>query len=294
MAEGVAVGGQAGVVPAAYDRGRGSFTEPERVPWSELGGEFIETWGHDDTGKLRAEHLEVMGQSGSGKSYAIATVLQQRARRWDSAEIAVLTKTADDSIPLLGWPVVDDFRDLRKYRQVTFWPQTRLQGEEKEKFHEARVYELLSRLWRPEANVVLYFDEVRYIESLSKRLRKQVRMYWREGRSHGISIIAGAQRPLEMVRDQHSESRWKFVFPPADEGDMDRFAEMLGLKRDWAPVLRSLDQTEHEFVVRNSFTKDAYITWIDEELKPDPAQADQKPDGTPPGATYGPQRKTAA
>lgn len=266
-----------------------TFARPEEVPWSELGPAFIDTYGHDENGKLRAEHAEVMGQSGGGKSYAIATILQQRAKRWQSAELAVLTKNNDDSIPLLGWPQIGSYRELRerKYEQAVFWPRTGAQGEEREKFHEAALYGLLSELWPApgETNpVVLYFDEVRYIEGLSRRLRKQVRMYWREGRSHGISIIAGAQRPLEMVRDQHSESRWKLVFPPADAGDMDRFAEMLGSRRDWAPVLDSLDQTQHQFILRNSFTKDAYVTWIDEELRPLPSQAEQKPQGSAPYA----------
>jgi hypothetical protein len=244
---------------------------PQQVPWSVLGPDFIESWGHDEAGKPRHEHAEVTGQSGGGKSYAVGTVLQQRAVRWDTAELAVLTKQSDDSIPLLGWPQVSDFKELADYRQAVFWPQTTAQGEAREAYHEKRVYDLLSRLWPApgeQANVVLYFDEVRYLESLSKRLRKMIRMYWREGRSHGISIMAGAQRPIEMVRDQHSESRWKLVFPPADMGDMDRFAEMLGRRADWQPVLESLDQTMHQFVLRNSFTKDAYITWIDQELKP--------------------------
>lgn len=266
----------------------------DRVPWSELGQDFLKVWGRGDRGGYQAEHVEATGQTGSGKSYAIATMLQQRAARYNTAELGIITKQADDSIPLLGWPVVDNFEELRKYRQALFWPQTSLQGHAREVYHEQAIYDLLTQLWRPEANMVLYFDEVRYIEQLpgparqGRRLRKQVRMYWREGRSHGISIIAGAQRPVEMVRDQHSESRWKIVFPPADEGDMDRFAELLGRPRDWAPVLDSLDQTRHEFVLRNSFTKDAYITWIDQELRPLPSQAEQAGDDhTPPGASYG-------
>lgn len=253
------------------------FVWPQEIPWSELGPDFIETYGHDENGKLRSEHLEVTGQNGSGKSYAIATILQQRAQRWGSAELAVMTKRTDDSIPLLGWPIVETFRDLQeqKFRQAVFWPQTSAQGEEREAFHEAEIYGLLSSLWPQPgqvSNVVVYLDEVRYVESLSRRLKKQVRMYWREGRSHGISIIAGAQRPVEMVRDQHSESRWKIVFPPADTGDMQRFAEMLGRWKDWQPVLESLDQPLHQFVLRNSFTKDAYITWIDSDLRPLPSQ----------------------
>lgn len=274
-----------------------TFAWPEEVPWSELGPEFIDAYGHDDDGKLQAEHMEVMGQSGGGKSYAIATILQQRAERWGTGEIGLITKNTDDSLPLLGWPVASSWEDITRYRWSLFWPQTRAVGEERERYHEAKIYELLSKLWPPpgqQANVVLYLDECRYIEALSRRLRKLVRQYWREGRSHGISLIAGAQRPLEMVRDQHSESRWKLVFPPADEADMQRFAEMLGPWRDWAPVLRGLDQKAHQFVLRNTFTKDTYITWIDEELRPVPEQAQQQPDNAPKGAHYGKRQRGAA
>ena len=267
------------------------FVWPEEVPWSRLGDDFIEAWGHDENGDLRAEHFEVTGQSGSGKSYAVATMLQQRAQRWDTAELAVLTKEADDSIPLLGWPVVTTYDELRHYRQAVYWPQTGAQGADREAYHEENLYRLLTRIWQPDANLVIYFDEVRYIESLSRRLKKQVRMFWREGRSHGISIMAGAQRPVEMVRDQHSESRWKAVFPPADEADMERFAQLLGRWQDWAPVLESLDQTQHQFVLRNSFTKDAYITWIDRELRPLPSQQNQRDQSVPPHVTGGAARQ---
>ena len=265
------------------------FLRPPEVPWSQLGPDFIDAYGHDDRGQLRAEHFEIEGQSGSGKSYAAATVMQQRAKRWGTATIALVTKNTEDSLPLLGWPVVGSWEDVIRYRWSIYWPQTPLLGEERERFHEERIYELLSQLWPPpgeQANVLLYMDEIRYIEGLPgptarqrTRLKKLVRQYWREGRSHGISIIAGAQRPLEMVRDMHSEARWRAVFCPADEADMERFAELLGPPRDWEPVLRSLDQTLHQFVLRNSYTKDAYITWIDEQLRPLPSQAEQEPRG---------------
>lgn len=249
---------------------RPGFTPPERVPWSELGEDFIETWGRDD-GKPRAEHVEAEGQNGSGKSYLIATMMQQRAARFDTGMIGLVTKQTDDSMPLLGWPQITSLNEVKKYRQMLFWPQTSLKGEDKEKYHEKVIFELLDGLW-PEpgkqANMVLYFDEVRYVEALSRRLKKLVRMYWREGRSHGISIIAGAQRPLEMVRDMHSEAKWRAVFQPSDEADYERFAQLLGPPKLWEPVLRGLDNDAHEFVLRNSSTKDAYITWVDQQLRP--------------------------
>ena len=284
MPEGVAVGGQATTRVVDNPRGTPGFEWPQELPWSEIGDDFIEAWGHDDKGQMAAEHMEVAGQSGSGKSYLIGTLLQQRAQRWGTAEIGIVTKSTDDSLPLLGWPEVASFSELRDYRQCLFWPQTTAQDEAREKHHEERVYELLSKLWpQPgeRADVVVYMDEVRYLEKLSRRLRAKVRMYWREGRSHGISLIAGAQRPVEMVRDQHSEARWKAVFPPADEADMERFAQLLGRHQDWEPVLRSLDQEMHQFVLRNTFTKEVFITWIDRDLKPVPSQADQKNKAVP-------------
>ena len=275
MPEGLAVPQQQQQQMQQQDAG---FRWPEELPWSELGPPFIDAYGHDEKGKLRAEHMEVEGQSGSGKSYSVGTIMQQRAQRWDTGTIGLITKQTDDSLPLLGWPVVTTIDELRKYRQALFWPQTTLKGEEREQYHEQVIYELLSGLWPDPgevANLLMYFDEVRYLESLSRRLKKMVRMWWREGRSHGISLIAGAQRPLEMVRDMHSEARWKLVFEPADEADMERFAQLLGPPKDWEPVLRSLDNDRHQFVLRNTATKDTYITWMDEALR---ALASQSPE----------------
>ena len=272
---------------------------PEEIPWSVLGPDFLEAWGHDEQGKLRAEHWEIEGQSGSGKSYLAATAMQQRAARWGTATLAILTKNTDDSIPLLGWPQVTSYAELRRERYLwaTVWPVTSEVGEGREKHHEQVIYDLMANLWpKPGevANVVIYMDEIRYIESLSRRLKKLVRQYWREGRSHGISLIAGAQRPLEMVRDMHSEARWKAVFAPADEADMERFAELLGPPREWEPVLRSLDQTVHQFVLKNTFTQDVYITWIDEELRPLPSQSAQSQRKDNSSSPHVPSKRKAA
>lgn len=277
MAEGIL----AGLRPAGRQRDDPrAFRWPEEVPWSLLGEDYVRSWGRDGRGRMRAEHKEITGQSGSGKSYLLATALQLRARLYDSAEIAIVTKQDDDSIPLLGWPETSDFGELRRYRQAVFWPRTDLKGEDRERYHEGMLYDLLSRLWVKDANTVIAFDEIGYVESLSSRLKKFIRMMWREARGNGISIVAMKQRPIGVVRDQHSESRWKAVFPPADMGDMERFAELLGRVRDWAPVLESLDQEAHQFVLRNSFTKEAYISWIDVPLRALPSQQRQEPRAT--------------
>lgn len=268
----------AGPRPDGYRRAVG-FSPPERVPWSELGPEFVSIWGRPD-GKHQPEHVEITGQTGSGKTYLLASLLQDRAEVRGSAIVYVVTKQADETVEALGWPIVDDWRGVKEHRQSIFWPRTQAQGKARKAYHRKKIEDLLSRLWVPKSNTVVAFDEVAYIESLGPDIKDMVQMYWREARSQGITILAMKQRPIGVVRDQHSESRWKLVFPPADRGDMDRFAEMLGTRRDWAPVLDSLDQENHEFVIRNAVTKDAFISWIDRELKPIPAQQNQ-PGRTP-------------
>lgn len=271
VAAGTGAAGRNQGEPDGYRRSY-DFAWPEEVPWSDLGESFMKAWGRTDDGAFMADHWEISGQSGSGKSYLLGTALQQRAALRGSSEVVIVTKEDDDSIPLLGWPVVSDFAGIKENRQSVFWPQTKAKGEDREKYHERKLYDLLARLWAKEANTVVAFDEIGYVESLSNRMKKLIRMYWREARSNGISIVAMKQRPIGVVRDQHSESRWKAVFCPADHGDMPRFAELLGHPRDWIPVLEALDQTRHQFVLRNTFTRESYISWVDSALRPLPSQ----------------------
>ncbi|MDA8313678.1 MAG: hypothetical protein M0010_00640 [Actinomycetota bacterium] len=248
----------------------------EAVPWSELGPTFIEQWGQS-RGKRQAEHIEVTGQNGSGKSWIECAILQARAQRRGTSEIVLVNKATDDSIPLLGWPIVDTWEGVCDFRWSTFWPRTEAVGEERAKYQEARFYELLARLWQPEANTVVAVDEMLTLEQLSARLRKLIEMYWREARANGISMIAQSQRPIGTSRHQHSETVWKIVFPPADEDDLDRFAQLLGSPKVWGPALANLDQGRHEFIIRNTVTKEAFVSWVDYEIRPIPAQRDQRP-----------------
>lgn len=267
MAEGVLTG-----------QGATELQRPEEVPWSLLGDDVIQSWGRTEDGEFEGQHVEVTGQSGSGKSYAISALLHMRALARDSATVYIATKLDDSTVTrleALGWPRVGSFAEVKRHKQCIFWPETHLLGEEREAWFEKRIYDLLSRLWVKDSNTVVVFDEIGYVEGLSRRLRKLIRQYWREARALGISVLASKQRPVGVSRDQHSESRWKLVFPPADEGDMQRFAELLGLPREWEPVLRSLDQEQHQFVIRNNVLKRAFITWIDfplEALRPLPKQ----------------------
>lgn len=254
-----------------------AFTWPERVPWSELGPDFIANWS-PPTGNNR-EHLEIVGPSGSGKSHLMLTMLQDQYRSEEAfraqndrkhigtGAILVVTKQDDDVFRQLGWPVAHSADEIRD-TNVIFWPRTSKTGSARREFHEARIRPLLEGLWQPRANVVLGFDEVGYVEGLSGETRALLQMYWREGRSMGIQVAGMKQRPQGALRDMHSETFWTAGFKPKDRADAERFAELFGHRRDWVPVLDSLDLDRHEFILRHSRSDEAFISWVDMPLVP--------------------------
>lgn len=242
----------------------------ERVPWSVLGPEFIRVWGRP-RGKQQPEHIEILGPTGSGKSMLKRDILLERARRRETHIVSIATKQADETMMSMGWPIVDSYRQVERYPQVIFWPRTDKLGEQRKAYHDAKIEELLNRLWRPNANTVIDFDEWVYIEGLSPRMKSLLNMYVREGRSHGLTCVMGKQRVQGTQRDMHSESDWKFAFKMNDQDDNERLSQLFGSRREWLPVIESLDREAYEFLVQHKLTGQSYISWVDHPV-PSPRQ----------------------
>lgn len=245
------------------------FRFPERRPWSQLGPDFTAAWGLADRSNPQPEHVEIVGQNGSGKSYLMCTMLQDRAKPpRKTAAVIVCTKKADAVFAKLGWPVVDTWDQVRQEPNCLFWPRTTRVGTARKQYHEAKINDLLERLWKEDANTIVAFDEIGYVESLSGETRALVQMYWREGRSLGITVVGMKQRPQGALRDMHSETYWTMAFKPKDRADLERWAELFGAKRDWMPVFDSLDRQRREFIIANPVHDEAYISWVDVPLRP--------------------------
>ncbi len=245
------------------------FVWPEEIPWSEQGPAFAARWGLADPRHPQPEHLEIVGPTGSGKTYLLCTMLQDQMRLRQHAAVIICTKPADSTILKLGWPITDRAEDLNDEPNVIFWPRTKRMGNDRREYHERKISDLLHRLWKPGANRIVAFDEVGYVESLSGDMRALVQQYWREARSQGITVVAMKQRPQGALRDMHSETYWTAVFPPKDRSDTERFAELLGAKRDWVPVIDSLTrQPDRQFVLRDAVSGQAVVSWVDVPLTP--------------------------
>jgi len=248
----------------------------ERYPWSEIGPEFIASWGRANPKNPQPEHMEIVGMNGSGKTHFLCTISQERMLMRNTPEIIIATKPADDTLQQLGWPIVRNPREALKHRQVIFWPQTSAIGRQRRAEQNEAIYDLLSTLWTPNANTVVAYDEIAYVESLSPDMRDLVEMYWREGRSQGITVIGMKQRPQGANRHMSSETYWTVAYPPKDRDDMERFAELFGARQTWIPVLESLDANRHEFLIRHARTGTAYISWVDIPLQPIPPESDDR------------------
>jgi len=240
----------------------------QRIPWSQLGPQFARTWGRADPRNPQPEHMEIVGMNGSGKTYFLCKIMQDRVAIRDTPAVIICTKPADATIMKLGWDITDDFRKVRRARQAVFWPRTKKLGRERRAFQRDKIQDLLDNLWHAESNTIVAFDEIAYAESLSPDMRDTIEMYWREGRSSGITVVGMKQRPQGANRHMSSESYWTVAFVPKDQADAERFAELFGAKKDWIPVLRSMDPDNHEFLIKDVRSGDAYISWVDEPLRP--------------------------
>jgi nucleoside-triphosphatase THEP1 len=210
--------------------------------------------------------MEVTGMNGSGKTYFVAKILQERMLVRNTPEIIICTKPADATILKLGWPIVDTYEGVRKHRQCIFWPRTGKLGKARKAYHEGKIYDLLDRLWVPNSNRLIAFDEIAYVESLSPEIRDMVEMYWRESRALGITMLALKQRIQGANRHMSSETWWTVGFVPKDENDAERVAELFGPKRVWLPVFQTMNPDNHEFLIRHTKSRAAYISWVDTPL----------------------------
>jgi hypothetical protein len=250
--------GPAGVLPA-----------PERVPWSVLGPHFLHVWGYPRKAgkrKREPEHVEILGQNGSGKSFWVVTVLKARARVRGSHIVIVFTKPDDDTLTGVGWPMIDHWPPDYNQTHVIFAAKSKGISKAGREQQKEKILDLLNKLWVAKSNVIIYFDEVAYV-SRDLGLNIEVEKYFREGRALGITVVATTQRPQGVTRYMHSESAWTVCFAPKDDADAERMAEVLGSKRLYMPILRMLDRTKYEFLIVHNLTGKMYISWVDPPAK---------------------------
>lgn len=196
-----------------------SAAEVEFVPWRQ----FRDGWSW-----RQGEHLTIVGPTGSGKTTA-ALALLSPAMRPAPYTAVFATKRRD--------PLLDDF-GREGFIRLRDWSvpdpeltprvliSPKLKGfdsiaEQRRVFREA-----LDSIFR-QGGWTLYLDEARYITDYLG-LSREVEVIWQQGRSHGVSVVAGAQRPRHVPLLAYDQATHLFFFHNVDEQSLRRLGELGG------------------------------------------------------------------
>lgn len=178
----------------------------------------------------QGEHVTALGASGSGKSTLLLDLISKRRY-----VVLMLTKRVDPTLAtyikrhkfvrISRWPAgYDDDR-------IAFWPVIRhttdykvlapayaevIDGNDKRKVQGA--FE--------QGNWTILFDEMRVMDKMG--ITDAITATLTQGRSSGLSIVSGAQRPRHVPVEMLSEPTHLFLFHCSDKYDLDRLSDIGG------------------------------------------------------------------
>ncbi len=183
----------------------------------------------------QGEHVVIIGDTGSGKTYLESKLLQLR-------DYVIVLRTKPDDIKFPGFSNITDYEKLGNLKQHKFLltPKYELQQYQASKSMEV--------VWR-QGGWTFAIDELYYATSVLK-VERQVNKLFTQGRSKAITIVAGMQRPAWISRFALSQSTHAFIF--RCEG-----RDLVTISQSLSPrVVKPVDELRgHDFVYFNRATR---------------------------------------
>lgn len=191
---------------------------PPFVGWHEFYPYFAKNFeqGH---------HITSVGGTGSGKTVLLRHLVLLRA-----FVVVLATKVRDDSLykPLQheGFVISESFEaDPEETPRVILKPPlsdvtaaSRLQ--QREVFADA-----LTEIWNT-GQWCVFADEIRYLTD-NLKLGTEFETLWLQGRSLGVSIVCGTQRPVAVPLEAFSQAVHLFLFRENDRRNIERMSEFV-------------------------------------------------------------------
>lgn len=259
---------------------RGTTGGVERVDWETL-------WIGDENGGpvlewKPGEHVSYIGTTGSGKTTAIVSLLEMTPQH----AVLIVTKNRDRLVTRLpkerGWKLCREPEDVfrlmgkltprdrewwngdreRPPQRIVYWPKVPAGTTLDERGEALRwqVAAILDRAYE-RGDVTVAIDETTFA-SEELRLRGALNQFWNEGRSSGISILAGMQRPALVPKVSRSQATYLGIFRTPEPDDQRALAEMAGFA-DRSTLRQEIDRLpEHHHLLVNTRTGDMYVTRV--------------------------------
>ncbi|MFD7908343.1 hypothetical protein ACFV4G_39645 [Kitasatospora sp. NPDC059747] len=172
--------------------------------------------------------MTFVGPTGSGKTTLATQLLDRR-----QFVVALGTKPRDSSL--------DKLIRGKKYRRIREWPPPPLAGRKSQRVvlwplfrrpeDMANQQQQIDRALREmftQGGWTVFADELFYLCHML-RLTKLLETYWTQGRSIGLSLVGGTQRPFHVPLFAYSQATHLFAWKINDERDLKRIGGLGGL-----------------------------------------------------------------
>lgn len=216
-----------------------------RVTWDEFLTQF--SW-------KQGEHVTLLGPTGQGKTTLAMAILPRRDYVMIFA-CKAKDRTLDKLIKEEGYIKTQEYPVPPWAKRVILWPSTKgpaYRVEQQRVFHAA-----LSDIYTA-GGWCVYLDELRYICDTLK-LAPYVENLWQQGRSLGISVVGGNQRPRFVPLNAYDQATHLFVWNFNDRENAKRLSEIVGInEKEIAAVVRSLPKYDVLYI--NADTHQLLIT----------------------------------
>jgi hypothetical protein len=193
----------------------------ELVPWAEHLASW--TW-------RQGEHVTLVGPTGMGKTYLAGEVLPRRR-----FVLILACKAKDPTLSayarrqrfkvIRSWGELPNSIEGTPYERVILWPRAaggaELRARQRVEFAGA-----LEDVYRM-GGWTVYVDELSYLVRKLK-LSEPLETLWLQGRSLGISVVAGTQRPAWVPLEAYDQASHLYLWRDPDAGNRRRLSEIGG------------------------------------------------------------------
>lgn len=209
----------------------------------------------------QGEHITMLGTTGSGKTTLALELLPRR-----TYVTAFGTKAKDDTLSKLlrsGYMRIESWDDRPPHQistRLLLWPKIMSGRAAEIKAKQRTVFgEALSEIYR-EGSWCIFLDELRYITDFLG-LSEDVELIWQQGRSLGISLLAGTQRPRNIPLVAYDQATHLFFWRENDTENLKRLGGIAWTDRNEVQAIIS-NLPRHEFLYLNTRTGEMRISRV--------------------------------